>query len=151
MPRRSGEENQLPSDSDYAMPPTDRRKGGAERVSFGGEGSSSIPSPVKEIKFEMRGLAQEQSSQCATPHCVSHVTPILYRPALQYPFSSEVSNSIISPEKQIHAPQSKHIADEDEDEWKVIVLPIMNKQLMRMRMLMTFYARERHGNTARLR
>ncbi len=55
------------------MPPTDRRKGGAERVPFGGEGSSSIPSPVKEIKFEKRGRAQEQSSRC-----VSHVTPVLY-------------------------------------------------------------------------
>ncbi len=47
MPRRSDdEESQLPSDSDYATPPTDRRKGGAERVPFSDEGSNSIPSPV---------------------------------------------------------------------------------------------------------
>jgi hypothetical protein len=64
MPRRSNdEESQLPCDSDYATPPTDRRKCGAERVPFRGEDSSSIHSPVKEIKFEKRGRAQEQTTQ----------------------------------------------------------------------------------------
>ena len=59
--------------------PTDRSKCGAERVSFSGEGSISVPSPVKEIKFEKRGRAQEQSTLCA-----AHVTAIGYRPALRY-------------------------------------------------------------------
>ncbi len=58
------EDIQLPSDSDYITLPTDRRKCGAERVAFSGEGSSSVPSPVKEKKFEKQGLAQEQSSLC---------------------------------------------------------------------------------------
>ncbi len=44
MPRKSDdEESQLPSDLDYVTPPTDRRKCGAERVPFGGGGSSSVP------------------------------------------------------------------------------------------------------------
>jgi hypothetical protein len=75
--RSDGEHIQLPSDSDYITPLTDRRKCGAECVSFSGEGSSSIPSPVKEIQFEKQGLAQEQSALCA-----SHVTAIRYRHAL---------------------------------------------------------------------
>ncbi len=109
MPRQSDdEESQLPSVSDYATPPTDRRRCGAERVRFSGEGSSSIPSPVKTIKFQKRGLAQEQSAQCA-----SHVTPILHSPAIRYPFSGEGSNSIPSAVKQNQAPQSKHIAYDD--------------------------------------
>ncbi len=73
-----------------------------------------MPSPVKVIKFEKRGLAQEQSAQCT-----SHVTPILHRPALLYPFSGEGSNSIPLPVKQIQAPQS-NIAYYDEGEWEVI-------------------------------
>ena len=81
MPRRSDEEDiQLPSDPNYITLPTDRRKCGTERVSFSGEGSISIPSPVKEIKFEKQGRAQEQSTLCA-----AHVTAIGYRPALRYP------------------------------------------------------------------
>ncbi len=77
MPRQSDdEESQLPSDSDYVTPPTDRpgRKCGVERVAFCGEGSISIPSPVvpvKEIIFEKQGLALEQSALCA-----AHVTAI---------------------------------------------------------------------------
>jgi hypothetical protein len=125
MPRQSDdEESPLPSDSDNVTPPTasDRRKCGAERVqvSFSGdsvsdsEGSSSVPSPVKEIKFETRGRAQEQSALYA-----AHVTAIGYRPALRYPFGGVGSNSIPSPVKRIQAPQSKHIADDDEDEWEV--------------------------------
>ncbi len=101
----------MPSDPDYITQPTDRHKCGAERVPFSGEGSSSVPSPVKEIKFEKQGRAQEQSALCA-----AHVTAIGYRPALQYPFSGEGSNSIPSPVKPIQAQQSKHIADDDEDE-----------------------------------
>jgi hypothetical protein len=73
---------QLPSGVNYATPPTDRRKGGAEPVPFSSEGSCSIPSPVKKIKFESRGRAQEQSAQS-----VSHVTPIRHHPALRYQFS----------------------------------------------------------------
>jgi hypothetical protein len=46
--------------------------------SFSGEGSISVPSPVKEITFEKRGRAQEQSTLCA-----AHVTAIGYRPALR--------------------------------------------------------------------
>ncbi len=66
MPCQSDEKDiQLPSDPDYITPPPDRHKCGAERVSFSGEGSSSVPSPVKEINFEKRGLGQEQSSVCA--------------------------------------------------------------------------------------
>ncbi len=50
MPRQSDEEeSQLPSDSDYVTPQTERRKCWAERVPFSGEGSSSTPSPIKEI------------------------------------------------------------------------------------------------------
>jgi hypothetical protein len=68
MPYRSDEKDiQLHSDPNYITPPTDRpgRKCGAERVSFSGEGLISVPSPVKEIKFEKQGLAQEQSTLCA--------------------------------------------------------------------------------------
>ena len=99
MPRRSDDvKSQLPCDSDYVTPPTDRRKChcGAERVSFSGEGSSSVPSPVKEINFEKRGLGQEQSAVCA-----AHVSAIGYRPALRYPFSGEDSNSIPSSVKPV--------------------------------------------------
>ncbi len=50
MPCLSDEDDiQLPSDPDYIAPPTDRRECGAERVSFNGEGSISVPSPVKQI------------------------------------------------------------------------------------------------------
>jgi hypothetical protein len=113
MPRRTDEDdNQLPSDPDYITPPTDRRKCGAERVSFSGEGSISVPSPVMQIHFEKQGRAQEQSALCA-----SHLTGISYRPALRYP----TSNSIPSPVKRIQAPQSQVISDDDDDyEWKVI-------------------------------
>jgi hypothetical protein len=117
------EESQFPGDSDYVTPPTDRRKCGAECDSFSGEGSSSVPSPVKEIKFEKRGRAQELSALCA-----DHVTGIGYRPALRYPFSGEGSNFIPSPVKRIQAPQSKHIADDDEDEWEVIAEYATNHQ-----------------------
>jgi hypothetical protein len=66
MPYRSDEENiQLPRDLNYIAPPTDRRKCGAERVSFSGEGSISVPSPVTEKKIEKQGRAQEQSTLCA--------------------------------------------------------------------------------------
>jgi hypothetical protein len=62
MPLQSDdEESQLPSDSDYVTPPTDRRKCGAVRIAFSNEGSISVPSPVKEIKFEKQQRAQEQS------------------------------------------------------------------------------------------
>ncbi len=113
MPRQSDdEESQLPSESDYVTLPTDRRKCGAVRITFSGEGSISVPSPVKEIKFEKQGLAQQQSTLFA-----AHVTAIGYRPALRYPSS----NSIPSPVKRIQAPQSRLISDDDdEDEWKVI-------------------------------
>jgi hypothetical protein len=116
MPCRSDEEDiQLPSDSDYITPPTGRRKCGAERVAFSGEGSISVPSPIKEIKFEKQGRAKKQSALCA-----AHVTAIGYRPALRYPFSGEGSNSIPSPVKPVQAPQSKNISNDDEDEWEVI-------------------------------
>ncbi len=72
---------------------------------------------------------------------MSHVTPILHLPALLYPFNGEVSNSIPSPVKQIQAQQSKHIANDDEDEWEVIAEYTTNhqhKQSMLMRLLMTF-------------
>jgi hypothetical protein len=117
MPRQSDdEEGQLPSDSDYVTPPTDRRKCGAVPIAFSGEGSISVPSPVKEIISEKQRLAQEQSALCA-----AHVTAIGYhdRPALRYPSS----NSIPTPVKRIQAPgpQSRLISDDDdEDEWKVI-------------------------------
>ncbi len=78
MPRHSDdEESPLPSDSDNFTPPTDRRKCGAECLLFSGDGWSSIPSPIKEIIFEKRGQAQEQS-----PLCAAHSTAIGYRPAL---------------------------------------------------------------------
>jgi hypothetical protein len=96
MPCLSDEDYiQLPSDPDYITQPTDRRKCGAECVAFSGEGSISLPSPVKEIIFEKQGkqgLAQEQSALCA-----ANVTAIGYRPALRYPSS----NSIPSPVKRI--------------------------------------------------
>ncbi len=90
MPRRSDEEDiQLPSDPNYITLPADRRKCGAERVSFSGEGSISVPSPVTEKTIEKQGRAQEQSTLCA-----AHVMAIRYRPALRYPFGGVVSNSI---------------------------------------------------------
>ncbi len=104
----------MPSDPNYITPPTvtDRRKCGAERVSFSGEGSISVASPVKHIKFEKQGQAQEQSALCT-----SHLTGIAYRPALRYP----TSNSIPSPIKRIQAPQSQVISNNDDDyEWEVI-------------------------------
>ena len=107
MPRQCDDEKSpLPSDSDNCTPPTDRRKCGAERFSFSGEGSSSVPFPVKHIKFENQGRAQEQSALCA-----SHLTGIAYRPALRYP----TSNYIPSPVKRIQAPQSQVISDDDDD------------------------------------
>ncbi len=103
MPCRSDEEDiQLPSDPNYITLPTDRRKCGAERVSFSGEGSISVPSPVKEIKFEKHGQAQEQSALCA-----AHVLAIGYGPALRYPFGGVSFNSIPSPVKRIQAAQSQ--------------------------------------------
>jgi hypothetical protein len=97
MPCQSDEDDiQLPSDPDYITLPTDSRKCGAERVSFSGEGSISVPSPVKHIKFKKQGQAQEQSALCA-----SHLTGITYCPALLYP----TSDSIPSPVKRIQAPQ----------------------------------------------
>jgi hypothetical protein len=97
MPRPSDEDDrQLLSDPDYITPPTDRHKCGAERVSFRGEGSISVPSPVTEINFEKQGRAQEWSALCA-----SHLTGIAYRPALRFP----PSNSIPSPVKRIQPPQ----------------------------------------------
>jgi hypothetical protein len=121
MPRRSDEDDiQLPSDPDYITPPTYRRKCGAERVSFSGEGSISVPSPVKEIKFEKQGRAQEQSALCS-----AHVTGIGYSPALRYP----TSNAIPSPVKRIQAQQSQVISNDDEDyEWKVIAEYATNHQ-----------------------
>ena len=90
MPCLSDEEDiQLPSDPNYITPPTDRCKCGAERVSIGGEGSVSVPSPVMEEKIEKQGRAQEQSTLCA-----AHVMAIRYRPALRYPFGGVGSNSI---------------------------------------------------------
>jgi hypothetical protein len=128
MPCLSDEEDiQLPSDPNYIILQTDRRKCGAERVSFSGEGSISVPSPVKEIKFEKQGRIQEQSTLCA-----AHVTAIGYHPALQYPFASGGVgyHSIPSPVKLlvIQAPQYKHIANYDEDEWEVIAEYATNNQ-----------------------
>jgi hypothetical protein len=71
MPCLSNEEDiQLPSDPNYITQPTDRSKCGAERISFSGEGSISVPSPVKEIKSEKQGQAQGQRrgrALCALP------------------------------------------------------------------------------------
>jgi hypothetical protein len=90
MPCRSDEEDiQLPSDPNFIARPTDRRKCWAERVSFSGEGSISVPSPVTEIKFEKLGRAQEQNTLCA-----AHVMAIRYCPALRYPFGGVGFNSI---------------------------------------------------------
>jgi hypothetical protein len=112
MPRQSDdEESPLPSDSDNVTPPTDRSKCGAERVPFSGEGSSSVPSSVKEIILEKLGRAQEQSTLCA-----AHLTAIGSCPAFRYPFSGEGSNAIPSPVNQIQAEQSKRIANDDHDE-----------------------------------
>ncbi len=106
---------------------SDRRKCGAERVPFSGEGSSSVPSPVKKIFFEQRGRTQEQSALCA-----AHATPILHRGiALLFNISSvvKVPNSDPWPVlKSIQAPQSKHIADDDANEWKVIAEYATNHQ-----------------------
>ncbi len=129
MPSQSDdEESPLPSDSDNVTQPTDRRKCGAERTSFSGEGSSSVPSPVKEIKFDEKlGQAQEQSTQCA-----AHVTAIRYRPALQYLFSGEGSNYIPSPVKRIQARQFKHMMMRMSRKSLLSTLPIINKQWMSM-------------------
>ena len=72
--RRTTQDVKLPSDTNYITPPTDRRKCGAERVSFSGEGSISVPSPVKHIKFEKQGRAQEQSALCAAHVTVTAIT-----------------------------------------------------------------------------
>jgi hypothetical protein len=124
MPRQSDDEaSRLPSDSDNVTLPTDRRKCGAERVTFSSKGSSSVSSPVKEKIFEKQGRAQEQSSLCA-----AHVTAIGYRPALRYPFSREGSNSIPSHVKPFRAAQSQHISYGDEDECEVIAEYVNNHQ-----------------------
>jgi hypothetical protein len=67
-------------------------------------------------------------SRALSSQCASHVMPILHRPALRYLFSSEGSNSIPSPVKQIQAQQSKHVAYDDEDEWEVIAEYATNHQ-----------------------
>jgi hypothetical protein len=90
MPRQSDDkESPFPSNSDHVTLPTDRRKCGAESVALSGEGSSSTPSPVKEIIFEKRGQYQEQSALCS-----AHVTAIGCRPAPRYPLSGEGSKFI---------------------------------------------------------
>ncbi len=114
----------------------------------------SVPSPVKQINFEKQGRAQEQSALCS-----AHVTGITYRPALRCP----TSNSIPSPVKRIQGPQSQVISDDDDDdEWnlKVIAEYATNlQQAMNAHEIVDdiyrhseiFYARELHGNAARLR
>jgi hypothetical protein len=76
---------QLPSDPDYILPPTDRRKCRAGCVPFSDEGSISVSSPVEEINFKKQGWAQEQSTVCA-----AHVMAIGYRPARRYPLVVQV-------------------------------------------------------------
>jgi hypothetical protein len=118
MPRQSDDvKSQLLSDSDYVTLPTDRRKCGPERISFSGEGSNSVTSPVTEI------ISMEWSALCA-----AHVKAIRYRPALRYPFSGEGSNSIPSPAKPIQAPQPQVISNDDQDEWEVIAEYATNHQ-----------------------
>jgi hypothetical protein len=74
MPRQSDDEKSpLPSASDYVTPPTDMRKCGAERISFSGEGSSSVPSPVKEIKIREAGTGSgAERSQAVRSPCNGH-------------------------------------------------------------------------------
>ncbi len=125
----------MPSDPDYVTRQTDRRMCGSARVPLSGEGSSSVPSPVKEIKFEKKGRTQEQSSLCA-----AHVMAIGYRPALRYPFSGEGSNSIPSPVKRIQAhnnPSTLPMMMRMSGKSLLSTLPIVNKQRMSMRLLMT--------------
>jgi hypothetical protein len=66
-------------DSDYVISPTVRRKCGAERAPFSVEGSSTVPSQVRKIKFERRGRAQERGAQ---KQCASHLVPIFHRTGL---------------------------------------------------------------------
>ncbi len=67
MPGQSDEEeSQLPSHSDHFTLANDKRKCGAENIPFSGEGSSSVSSPFKQIKFEKRGRDQDQRAQCAS-------------------------------------------------------------------------------------
>jgi hypothetical protein len=55
MPCQSDDDDiQLPSDPDYILPPTDRRKCGAERVPFSDEDSISVSSPVEEMCTNLR-------------------------------------------------------------------------------------------------
>jgi hypothetical protein len=63
MPSRYDEDDmiQLPSDPDYITLPTDRRKCGAERVSFSGEGSISVHPPVMQIFEAGTGSGAERS------------------------------------------------------------------------------------------
>ncbi len=75
-----------------------------------------VPSPVKEIKFEKWGRAQDSEKSA---QCTSHVTTIIHCPAFQYLFSGEGLDSI---------PQSKHIADDYEGEWELIAENATNHQ-----------------------
>ncbi len=88
-----------------------------------GEGSISVPSPVKEIIFEKQGRAKEQSSLCT-----AHVTAIRSRRSLRYPFGGVSSNSIPSPVERIQAPQLHLISDDDDNEWEVIAEYATNHQ-----------------------
>jgi hypothetical protein len=54
------------SDSDYVTPLTDRHKCGAVRIAFSGEGSMSVPSPVKEINSRSRDGLRSRAL-CAQP------------------------------------------------------------------------------------
>ncbi len=101
MPCRSDDkERQLPSDSDYFIPPTKRRKYGAEQVPISGEGSSQYLLRLIRLKSRVRnGLRSRALRNKAR-------WPILHRIGLRYPFSGEGSNSIPPPVKNVQAPHS---------------------------------------------
>ncbi len=123
----------MPSDPDYITPPTDRRKCGAECVSFNVEGSSSLPSPVKEIKFEKRGQAQEQSTLCA-----AHVTDIVLLFDVHLVVKVLIPYPGLSSEFRPRNPSALLMMMRMSGKSLLSTLPIINKQWMRMTLFMIF-------------
>ncbi len=61
----------MPSDSDYETQPTDRHKCRAERVPFShcGEGSRSVPSSVKKLKFKKQDGLRSSGAERSGAEC----------------------------------------------------------------------------------
>ncbi len=72
---------------------------------------------------------QTDDEESHLPSDSDYVTPPTDRHKCgRYPFGGVRSNSIPSPVKRIHAPQSQLISNDDEDEWEVIAEYAINHQ-----------------------